>query len=115
MPRSSSTELSRSIARLGTRWVARTLMLLLAFGAAATCWADDAAGKTAYARVCATCHGDDPGDGNDGPALVPMYRTPQQVLGIVREGTGKMHPLPESKISDTEVLAIVAYLQGLTK
>ena len=115
MQGSSSAELSRSIARLGARWAARVLMLLLAIGAAATCWADDAAGKTVYARVCATCHGDDPGDGGDGPALVPMYRTPQQVLGIVRSGTGKMHPLAESKISDTEVLAIVAYLQGLTK
>ena len=110
-----SAKLSRSIAHPGPRCAARTLILLLALGAASDSWADDAAGKAAYARVCATCHGDDPGDGNDGPALVPMYRTPQQVLGIVREGTGKMHPLPESKISDTEVLAIVAFLQGLTK
>jgi hypothetical protein len=37
------------------------------------------------------------------------------VLGIVRSGTGKMHPLAESKISDAEVTAIVAYLQTLSK
>src|SRR5579871_5829112 len=115
MPRSSSAESSKSAAHLGLRWAARVLMLLPAFGVAGTCWADDAAGKTAYARVCATCHGDDPGDGGDGPALVPMYRTPQQVLGIVRSGTGKMHPLAESKISDAEVVAIVGYLQMLSK
>lgn len=95
-------------------WRLRAL-LLLACAAAAVSWADDPPGKAAYARVCATCHGDDPGDGGDGPALVPMYRTTPQVLGIVRSGTGKMHPLPESKISDAEVTAIVAYLQMLSK
>ncbi len=93
-----------------------TAPLLLASAAVVSIGAaEDPPGKAAYARVCATCHGDDPGDGGDGPALVPMYRTPQQVLGIVRSGTGKMHPLPESKISDTDVLAIVSYLQMLTK
>lgn len=116
MRRSPSVELSRSIARVGPSWSARALLLLLlACSAALSSWADDAAGKTAYARVCARCHGDDPGDGGDGPALLPMDRTAQQVLGIVRSGTGKMHPLPESKISDAEVTAIVAYLQMLSK
>lgn len=114
MPGSPSAQLSRSIARVAPPGFARVLLLLVC-SAAATSWADDAAGKTAYARVCAQCHGDDPLDGGDGPALVPMDRTAQQVLGIVRSGTGKMHPLPESKISDSEVTAIVAYLQTLSK
>lgn len=112
--RRPSAKLCRSIARVGSRWCAPAL-LLLASSAALTSWADDPAGKSAYARVCAQCHGDDPADGGDGPALIPMDRTAQQVLGIVRSGTGKMHPLPESKISDAEVTAIVAYLQMLSK
>ncbi len=115
MRRSPSAELDLSIARAGGSWSLRALLLLLAAGAAIAAWADDSAGKAAYARVCAQCHGDDPGDGGDGPALIPMYRTPQQVLGIVRSGNGKMHPLPESKISDAEVVAIVGYLQMLSK
>jgi mono/diheme cytochrome c family protein len=78
-------------------------------------WADDPPGKVAYQRVCAKCHGDDPNEGDDGPALVPMYRTTAQVLDIVRNGTGQMDPLPDSKISDAEVTAVVAWLQMLSK
>jgi len=115
MRRSPSAELCRPLPRVGMGRALRALVLLLSSSVAAAAWADDAPGKAAYARVCATCHGDDPGDGADGPALVPMYRTEQQVLGIVRSGTGKMHPLAESKISDADVAAIVAYLQTLSK
>jgi len=76
--------------------------------------ADDASGQATYGRVCARCHGDDPNDGADGPSLLPMYRNAAQVLSIVRGGTGQMHPLPESKVSDAEVNAIVAWLQTLS-
>jgi mono/diheme cytochrome c family protein len=107
---SSPTARRARVARL-----LRALLLLVAASTTVAAWADDPPGKAAYARVCAQCHGDDPGDGADGPALVPMYRTTQQVLGIVRSGTGKMHPLPDSKISDAEVAAIVDYLQMLSK
>jgi hypothetical protein len=86
-------------------------VLLLAIVTISSAWADDPPGKVAYSRVCAHCHRDDPGDGADGPALLPMYRSTQQVLSIVRGGTGQMHPLPESKVSDAEVSAIVAWLQ----
>lgn len=110
-----SAECSRRIARVVKAPLVRALMLSLACSAAAAGFADEPAGKVAYTRVCAQCHGDDPADGADGPALVPMYRTTQQVLGIVRSGTGKMHPLAESKISDAEVAAVVAYLQMLSK
>jgi len=115
MRRSPSAQLCRSLPRAGTRRPVHALLLLVASSVAAVAWADDPPGKAAYARVCATCHGDDPGDGGDGPALVPLYRSEQQVLGIVRSGTGKMHPLAESKISDADVAAIVAYLQSLSK
>jgi mono/diheme cytochrome c family protein len=91
----------------------RWLIALLSALTTVTAWADDPPGKVAYERVCAQCHGDDPNDGADGPALVPMYRTTAQVLDIVRSGTGQMHPLAESKISDAEVSAVVAWLKTL--
>ncbi len=93
----------------------RAVLLLLASSAAVAAWADDPPGKLAYARVCARCHGDDPADGDDGPALIPMYRTTQQVLDIVRNGNGQMRPLPDTKISDTDVAAVVSWLQMLSK
>lgn len=93
----------------------RLLILLPLMGTVAAAWAADPPGKAAYERVCADCHGDDPADGADGPALVPMYRTAEQVLDIVRSGTGQMHPLPETKISDEEVAAVVAWLQMQSK
>ena len=92
----------------------RLLWVLLALlGACITmrAWADDPPGKVAYQKICAQCHGDDPADGDDGPALIPMERNAKQVLRIVRGGRGRMHPVPESKISDDEVTAIVAWLQ----
>jgi mono/diheme cytochrome c family protein len=93
----------------------RALIVLWAALTAVAAWADDPPGKVAYERVCAQCHGDDPNDGDDGPALVPMYRTTAQVLDIVRNGTGQMHPLPDSKISDAEVTAVVAWLKMLSQ
>ena len=93
------------------RWLLRALLALLGACITTGAWADDPPGKVAYGRVCAQCHGDDPADGDDGPALLPMARNAQQVLRIVRGGRGRMHPLPESKISDAEVTAIVAWLQ----
>jgi mono/diheme cytochrome c family protein len=91
------------------------IVLLVSLAAVGAARADDPPGKVAFERVCAQCHGDDPTEGADAPALVPMYRTVQQVLNIVRNGTGQMDPLPESKISDADVTAIVAWLQMLSK
>ena len=111
---SPDRETCQSNARAARPW-ASVLLLLLGASTAVAAWADDPPGKAVYSRVCAQCHGDDPGDGADGPALVPMYRTTQQVLAIVRSGTGNMHPLPESKVTDAEVAAVVDYLQKLSK
>src|SRR5580704_17998304 len=93
------------------RLVVRALIGLLPGFMTVTAWADDPPGKVAYNRVCAQCHGDDPADGDDGPALVPMSRNAKQVIRIVRGGRGRMHPVPESKISDVEIVAIVDWLQ----
>jgi mono/diheme cytochrome c family protein len=108
---------SRSTRHAGTGPCARLMLSLLVVPLMlmiASARAADPAGKNAYGRVCARCHGDDPADGADGPSLLPMYRNAAQVLSIVRGGTGQMHPLPESKVSEAEVTAIVAWLQTLS-
>jgi mono/diheme cytochrome c family protein len=97
------------------RWLGGALVALVAAIVTLRAWADDPPGKAVYTRVCSQCHGDDPNDGADGPALVPMYRTTDQVLDIVRQGNGQMHPLPESKISDAEVAQVVAWLKMLSQ
>ncbi len=112
-PRTSATPINRGASPM--RSPLRALIVLCAALPAVAAWADDPPGKVAYQRVCAKCHGDDPTEGDDGPALVPMYRTTAQVLDIVRNGTGQMDPVPDSKISDAEVSAVVAWLQMLSK
>ena len=75
--------------------------------------AGNSPGKAAYQRICVNCHGE-PTEGGDGPALVPMFHDPQEVLSIVRSGQAKMLPIPPEKISDEDVLAVVDYLTQLT-
>lgn len=70
-------------------------------------------GKASYDRVCRVCHGED-GKGDAGPRLVPFERDPEEVVAIVREGTGQMPPIAETRISDEEIRSIVAYLTALT-
>jgi mono/diheme cytochrome c family protein len=67
---------------------------------------------TAYDTVCQPCHGR---QGRDGiaPALVPMTRTANEVLAIVREGIGQMPQVSTRELSDQQVLQIVEYLRSL--
>jgi mono/diheme cytochrome c family protein len=76
--------------------------------------ADDAAtGKKAFERVCQVCHGEG-AKGGAGPSLVPFDRDVEDVLAIVRDGTGEMPPVSTERVSDDEIRAIVAYLTSLT-
>lgn len=76
--------------------------------------ADQSKGKATFARVCARCHGG-AGEGGDGPALVPMYLTRDDVFGVVRGGQAKMPAVPEATISDDEIGAVFEYLSSLSK
>jgi mono/diheme cytochrome c family protein len=69
-------------------------------------------GRAAFERVCARCHGA-VAEGEEGPALVPMYLTRDNVVAIVRAGQAKMPALPRTLVSDEEVTAIVEYLNSL--
>src|SRR5262245_5146501 len=73
-------------------------------------------GKAVFERVCSVCHGrEGRGDAGPGPSLVPLDKDFNEVLGIVREGTGEMPPIPQERISDEDVKQIVAYLKSLSK
>jgi mono/diheme cytochrome c family protein len=74
--------------------------------------AHDDPGKAAYIRVCEVCHGAD-GRGDAGPALVPLDKEVDEVLGIVRDGTGQMPPVSAERVSDDDVKHIVDYLKSL--
>jgi mono/diheme cytochrome c family protein len=70
------------------------------------------AGQAAYDRVCKVCHGPE-GRGDAAPRLVPFTRQYEEVLGIVREGTGQMPPISPRQLADEEVAGIVGYLSKL--
>lgn len=100
----------------------------LGFGLA-VCWttgtlaADASAGKAAYEKSCAGCHGAD-GKGNPGMAKVlgekglnvvgkeTMQKSDEQLLKIIAEGSGKM---PASKLSKDEQRQSLNYLRSLAK
>ena len=70
-------------------------------------------GQVAFNRVCKSCHGPE-GRGDAGPRLVPFSRDYEELLGIVREGTGQMPPISTRELSDADVAQIVAYLKSLS-
>jgi mono/diheme cytochrome c family protein len=71
-------------------------------------------GNVAFARICESCHGR---EGRNGlaPALVPMTRSANEVLAIVREGIGQMPPVSPRELSDADVGQIVDYLRSLRR
>jgi mono/diheme cytochrome c family protein len=76
--------------------------------------AEDVAGQKAYARTCQQCHGA-PMKGAEGPALIPLAHTADQIKDIVRFGTGEMKALANTSISDEELAAVIAYLSAADK
>jgi mono/diheme cytochrome c family protein len=74
----------------------------------------DHAGKAPYDRNCGVCHGP-AGRGNVAPPLVPLERTFDEVLAIVREGRGEMPPVSANAVSDDALRLIVDYLQAQRK
>jgi mono/diheme cytochrome c family protein len=75
--------------------------------------AQSESGEPAYRKICQPCHGVQ-GQGDQAPPLVPMSREADEVLAIVREGTGQMPPISRKEISDESVVRIVEYLRALS-
>jgi mono/diheme cytochrome c family protein len=85
--------------------------------------ADADAGKTAFEKSCAGCHGKD-GKGNPGMAKAlgekglnlttkeVKQKSDEQLLKIIAEGAGKM---PASKLSKDEQKQVLNYTRSLAK
>jgi PQQ-dependent dehydrogenase (s-GDH family) len=71
------------------------------------------AGQAAFDRVCKVCHGA-AAQGDAGPRLVPFTREYEELLAIVREGTGQMPPIALRELPDEDVAGIVTYLKSLS-
>ena len=74
-----------------------------------------ATGKSVYLMRCVGCHAVD-GSGIVGPDIRPdkvleKYASAEAIEAIVRDGLGEM-PEFASKLSDTEIDAVVAYVRG---
>jgi mono/diheme cytochrome c family protein len=72
----------------------------------------DHPGKAPYDRSCGVCHGSE-GRGNVAPPLVPLEKSFDEILAIVREGRGEMPPVSANAVSDDALRLIVAYLDSV--
>jgi mono/diheme cytochrome c family protein len=76
--------------------------------------ADEAAGQKAWSKTCKECH-NMPTEGGQGPKLIPLEHTADQIRDIVRFGNGEMKALATSSISDADLDNVIAYLESLDK
>ncbi|HKA34940.1 MAG TPA: cytochrome c [Candidatus Binatia bacterium] len=86
--------------------------------------ADDA-GKAAYDKLCASCHG---ADGAGSPAMAKAFgdanlditgpqvagRKDEELMKVIAEGKGKM-PAAGKSLSPADQQAVVAYVKSLAK
>ena len=72
---------------------------------------DVEAGKTVFATYCDDCHPD--GDADVGPSLIADPHTPALLRKQIREGSGKMKPFPEKRVSKDDLEALLAYLDSI--
>jgi mono/diheme cytochrome c family protein len=72
---------------------------------------DAARGKELFSTHCDDCH---PGGEEDvGPSLIATPHTPARIRQQIREGSGKMRPFSEKRLSNEDVEAILAYLASI--
>jgi mono/diheme cytochrome c family protein len=70
-----------------------------------------ARGKELFTTNCDDCH---PGGESDvGPSLIANPHTPAQIRKQIREGSGRMKPFPEKRVSKDDVEAILAFLASI--
>lgn len=68
-------------------------------------------GKAVFAEFCDDCHPD--GQEDVGPSLIAEPHAPAELRKQVREGSGKMRPFPEKRISNEDLEALLAYLASI--
>jgi mono/diheme cytochrome c family protein len=72
---------------------------------------DVARGQEVFAANCEDCH---PGGEEDvGPSLIADPHVPADLRKQVREGSGKMRPFPEKRVSNEDLEALLAYLASI--
>ena len=85
-------------------------------------------GKALYEERCKTCHGV---DGKGSPSVAKIYKinldlldltnqkskkmTDAEMTKIIREGQGKMKPIPSDKLSDVDLKAVISHVRILQK
>jgi len=69
---------------------------------------DVAHGKERFDDMCGDCHPD--GGADDGPSLIAEPHSAGYIRQQTREGSGKMRPIPERRLSNEDLEAILAWL-----
>lgn len=72
---------------------------------------DVAHGKEVFASFCDDCH---PDGGEDvGPSLIEHPHEPAKLRQQIREGSGKMRPFSEKRLSNEDMESLLAYLASI--
>jgi mono/diheme cytochrome c family protein len=72
---------------------------------------DAAHGKELFDTSCGDCH---PGGESDvGPSLIAEPHTAPRIRQQIREGSGKMRPFSEKRLSNDDMEAVLAYLASI--
>ena len=69
-------------------------------------------GRDLFARNCAHCHGDD-ARGDEGPTLHNLAMSDARIAKRIKEGIKGEMPKFGSKLNDTDIAALIAYLRTL--
>jgi mono/diheme cytochrome c family protein len=72
---------------------------------------DAAHGKQVFATFCDDCHPD--GGADVGPSLIENAHTPARIRKQIREGSGKMRPFSEKRLSNEDMESILAWLASV--
>lgn len=68
-------------------------------------------GKELFDTHCGDCHPD--GEEDVGPSLIDHAHSPAAFRQQIREGSGRMRPFSEKRLSDDDLEAVLAYLATL--
>jgi mono/diheme cytochrome c family protein len=72
---------------------------------------DAAHGKEVFSSFCDDCH---PDGGEDvGPSLIEHPHSPARIRQQIREGSGKMRPFSEARLSNEDMESILAWLASV--
>jgi mono/diheme cytochrome c family protein len=72
---------------------------------------DAAHGKQVFSNFCDDCHPD--GGADVGPSLIETPHTPARIRQQVREGSGKMRPFSEKRLSSEDMESLLAFLASV--